>query len=244
MYNLYMLQFVLLRVIIFQIVMSPSLTRSNFHSVMPHTKIQFSKQISSSLPKDTQEFIRQIKQGKNTLHTYQPQHNITLHTVTSNVFFLFLKQQRKSPFTLRGKCKLYLLLKPNSTMNVWPSQWSTGNGEYAGGWKPPHKHFKRKELQEVPRGQSHSFPILAPFRTAHCSPASHCKQHSVWSLESQEAMHVGLNISPPTTLCLSRGTIRPHTISRSLICRESGLKDRKPRAHSFYERLFLQRNVH
>lgn len=55
-----------------------------------------------------------------------------------------------------------------------------GVGTAGGGW-PPHKHFRRKELQEVPRGQSHSFPILAPFRTAHCSPASHCKQHNAWS---------------------------------------------------------------
>lgn len=53
----------------------------------------------------------------------------------------------------------------------------------------PHKHFRRKELQEVPRGQSHSFPILAPFRTAHCSPASHCKQHNVWSWHMHKSRH-------------------------------------------------------
>lgn len=37
-----------------------------------------------------------------------------------------------------------------------------------------HRHLRRKELHEVPRGQSQSFPMRAPFLTAHCSPASHC----------------------------------------------------------------------
>lgn len=36
-----------------------------------------------------------------------------------------------------------------------------------------HKHFSRKKLQKAPRGQSHIFPIRAPFLTAHCSPTSH-----------------------------------------------------------------------
>lgn len=39
-----------------------------------------------------------------------------------------------------------------------------------------YRHLRRKELHEVPRGQSQSFPIRAPFLTAHCSPASHCGQ--------------------------------------------------------------------
>lgn len=41
---------------------------------------------------------------------------------------------------------------------------------------PAYRHLRRKELHEVPRGQSQSFPMRAPFLTAHCSPASHCGQ--------------------------------------------------------------------
>lgn len=39
-----------------------------------------------------------------------------------------------------------------------------------------YRHLRRKELHDVPRGQSQSFPMRAPFLTAHCSPASHCGQ--------------------------------------------------------------------
>jgi len=36
-----------------------------------------------------------------------------------------------------------------------------------------HKHLRMEKLQLVPPGQLHSFPKREPFRTAHCSPASH-----------------------------------------------------------------------
>lgn len=74
-----------------------------------------------------------------------------------------------------------LLLKANSRDESVVLSGKVGAvGIYGPGWVP-HKHFKRKELHVVPRGQSHSFPILAPFRTAHRSPAWHWKQDNVWS---------------------------------------------------------------
>ena len=90
------------------------------------------------------------------------------------------EQQDKSPFNSHRETQT-LLLKPNSRdESVVLSREAEAVGIYGGGWKP-HKHFKRKELQVVPRGQSQSFPIRAPFRTAHRSPAWHCEQHKVQS---------------------------------------------------------------
>lgn len=118
---------------------------------------------------------------------------IILHTVTSNVFFYFGTAGKEPLHPQRGMQTLFLL-KPNSRDEGMILLGTVGGKEtYGEGWTLLHKHFKRKELQEVPRGQSHSFPILAPFRTAHCSPASHCKQHRCGHWGPNRQVHVGPN---------------------------------------------------
>lgn len=167
---------------------------------MPLTKIRFSKQSFSSLHKGTQEFVRQIKREKNNLHTCQ--YHTRHYPSHSNIKCVFLFwNSRKEPLHPQRGMQTLFLLKPKSR-DEGMILWGTVGGKetYGEGWTLLHKHFKRKELQEVPRGQSHSFPILAPFRTAHCSPASHCKQHrrGLWGPNRQ--MHVGPNqqVSQPT----------------------------------------------
>lgn len=65
-----------------------------------------------------------------------------------------------------------------------------------------HRHLRRKELHQVPRGQSQSFPIRAPFLTAHCSPASHCGQR-----RGRQREHPGGRpVPPPPTGALTIGT--------------------------------------
>lgn len=43
----------------------------------------------------------------------------------------------------------------------------------------PQEHLRMNKLQAVPRGQLQSFPMRAPFRTAHGSPGSHCGMATV-----------------------------------------------------------------
>ena len=64
-------------------------------------------------------------------------------------------------------------------------KWSITEKDKMGWWHEiGHKHkvnYKqrcRKELHVLGKEQSHSFPILEPFLSAHCSPGSHCQK--IW----------------------------------------------------------------
>lgn len=123
-------------------------------------------------------------------------------------------------------------------MKVWSSGESRGMGMYGGEWTPLHKHFSRKELQEVPRGQSHSFPILAPFLTAHCSPASHCKQQNMWSSSVKKPRLPTGKSHSQRNLCFLKGAIGPHHHHRKSMY--SQVWNREPCAYNFSESIFFK----
>lgn len=123
-------------------------------------------------------------------------------------------------------------------MKVWSSGESRGMGMYGGEWTPFHKHFSRKELQEVPRGQSHSFPILAPFLTAHCSPASHCKQQNMWSSSVKKPRLPTGKSHSQRNLCFLKGAIEPHHHHRKSTY--SQVWNREPCACNFSEDTFFK----
>lgn len=125
-----------------------------------------------------ERFTRMCQMDKNEkrilcTHTNTIQ-GIVLHTMTSNLLF-WNSRERAHPLS-EGKAN-FIVAKAAPGIKERSFRGKRKYGSRRWRLSSLHKHFKRKELQEVPRGQSHSFPILAPFRTAHCSPASHCQQH-------------------------------------------------------------------